>query len=89
MTPNRLEVTGIHAPAIFLSQLSTAGEATGAHADPCCREGLNSEHRLATSKPWDVSSIVLYLHSFRLRVELPSVQPQLSGQCPGSQSRKT
>lgn len=31
----------------------------------------------------------MYLHGFRLRVELPSVQLQLSGQCPGSQSGKT
>lgn len=54
---------GIHAPAVFLNQLSAAGEATGnrqqatgPRADPCCREGLDNEHRLATSKPWDVST---------------------------------
>lgn len=44
---------------------------------PAVGRRLNSEHRLATSKPWDVSFVVLYLHGFKLRVELPSVQPVL------------
>lgn len=41
---------GIHTPAVFLNQLSAVGEATGN------RQQLDSEHRLATSKPWDVSA---------------------------------
>lgn len=42
---------------------------------PVLGRTLNNEHRLATSKPWDVSFVVLYLHGLKLRVELPSVQP--------------
>lgn len=44
---------------------------------PVVGRRLNNKHRLVTSKSWDVSLVVLYLHHLTLRVELPSVQPVL------------
>lgn len=69
---------GIHAPAVFLNQLSAAGEATGNRQQaPVLIPVVGRGWTMSTGLP--PASPGMYLHGFRLRVELPSVQLQLSG----------